>query len=144
MVALGIVIIVGSFSERGDEARTSNTQAHGVRRAAQVISEDAGTGKSPTSTLTVRLSEPVNGRDTTTVHIQGAPAYSAGAPVTVVVDPQDPGYAELPGAPYTSSGFWVFLLGLGLTVILIIPFGTGVGYLVQLRRRRRVGRFLLR
>lgn len=144
MVALGSAIIVFSVSERGEEARTSYTQAHGVRLAAQVISEDAGSGKDPTSTLTVRLSEPVNGHDTTTVHITGAPVYAQGAPVTVVVDPQDPEYAELPGAPMYSSGFWVFLLGLGLSGILVIPFGVGVRYLVEVRRRRRLSQFLLR
>jgi hypothetical protein len=140
----GTLLIVGSVLEHGDAARTSYTQAHGARRAARVISEDAGTGNDPTSALAVRLSEPVNGHDTTTVHIQGAPTYSPGAPVTVVVDLQDPGYAELPGAPYTTSvEFWTFLV-VGLGCILVFPFGLGLAVLQQLRSRRRLRGFLLR
>jgi hypothetical protein len=140
---VGTVLIVGSVIKHGDATRTSYTQAHGARRAARVISEDAGTGRNPTSTLTVRLSEPVNGHDTTTVHIHGAPAYSPGAPVTVVVDPQDPGYAELPGAPYTSNGPWVVLLVIGLGDILAFLFAMGIPGLRRLRSRRRVHQSLL-
>jgi hypothetical protein len=142
--ALSIALIVGgSSSAREDGARTSYTQAHGVRRTAQVISEDVSSGRSPTSTLTVRLSEPVNGHDTTTVHIDGEHVYAPGTSVTVVVDPQEPGYAELPGDSYASSGYWVFVLGLGLAG-LIVPLITAVFYLGRWRRRRRASRCLPR
>jgi hypothetical protein len=136
-------LIVHSVSLRRDAARSAYTQAHGVRRAARVISEDTGTGKNPTSALAVRLTRPVNGHDTTTAHIQGAPAYSPGAPVTVVVDPQDPGYAELPGDPYTSDQQWLLFLGIALAAILTIPFIAGSEVLRQLRRRRRLRESLL-
>jgi hypothetical protein len=135
---LGIALIVTSVFEHGDVARTSYTQAHGVRLAARVISEDAGTAHDPTSTLAVRLRGPVNGHDTTTVHIPGTPTYSPGAPVTVVVDPQDPGYAELPGAPYNSSAQWKIPLGIGLADILVFLFGMGVAILRQSHSRRRL------
>jgi hypothetical protein len=115
-----------------------------VRQVARVISERTSADKHPTSALAVRLSEPVNGHETTTVHIQGAPGYSPGAPVTVVVDPKDPGYAELPGAPYASSGQWEIPLAIGLALILVLPFGLGVVYLRQRLARRRVRRFLVR
>jgi len=144
MVALSTALFVYSVSEHGDGMRSSYTQAHGISRAARVISEDVGTGKAPTSAATVQLSEPVNGHDMTTVYIQGAPAYSPGTTITVVVDPQDPGYAELPNAPYTSSAEWVLPLGIGLAVLLIIPFCLGVRFLVLLRSRRRTLRFLMR
>jgi hypothetical protein len=144
MVTLGTVLIVYSVSLHGDAARTLYTQAHGVRQTARVISEDAGTGEAPTSTATVRLSEPVNGHDITTVYIQGAPAYSPGTPITVVVDPRDPGYAELPDAPYTTSAWWEIPLVIGPAVILVVPFGLGVRYLAVLRTRRRMVRFLVR
>lgn len=144
VATLGTSLILYSVSAHGDAARASYTQAHGVRQTARVISEDAGTGKAPTSTATVRLSEPVNGHDITTVYIQGAPAYSPGTPITVVVDPQDPGYAELPDAPYTTSARWEIPLVIGLAVILVFPFGLGMRYLVVLRTRRRMVRFLVR
>ena len=136
-------MIVVSVSEHRDAARTAYTKAHGVRRAARVISEDTSTGRHPTSTVAVRLIRPVNGHDTTTVHIKGAPTYSPGAPVTVVVDPQDPGYAELPGAPYTSSAQWELPLIIGLADILVIPFGIGVTVLRQQRSQRRLRQSLL-
>jgi hypothetical protein len=139
----GTALIVGSVSEHGVVARTSYTQAHGARRAARVISDDVGTGRNPSSALTVRLSEPVNGLDTTTVHIQGTTAYSPGAPVTVVVDPQDPGYAELPGAPYASNWAWVDLLVIGLGDILLVLFVIGIAGRRQLRSRRRLRQSLL-
>ena len=145
MVAVGTAIIVAaSVPAYGNAARSSYTQAHGVRRVAEVMIQNAGTedypsrggGRVPTSTAAVWLSEPVNGHDTTTVHVHGAPLYPD-ASVTVLVDPQDPGYAELPGAPFTTIASWLGPLGLGLT-ILVIPFGVGVGYLRALRGRRRV------
>jgi len=142
--ALSITMFVISVQEYRDAARTSYTQAHGVRQAARVISEHTSTGKYPTSALVVRLSGPVNGHDTTTVHIQGAPTYSSGAPVTVVVDSQDPGYAELPGARYTSDGQWEAPLGIGLGLMLFTPFVLGVLYLRRRRTRRQVRRFLVR
>ena len=147
MTGGGGALLFHSAQEHGDAARSSYTQAHGVRQAARVISERSSPGdnpKHPTSALVVRLSRPVTGHDTTTVHIQGAPTYSPGTLVTVVVDPQDPGYAELPGAPYTTSGSWEIPLGIGLGCILVFPFGLGLAVLRQSRSRRRARRFLLR
>ena len=138
--------IFQSVQAHGDAARSSYTQAHGVRQTVRVISESTNRDnpKLPTSALTVRLSRPVNGHDTTTVHIQGTPAYSPGAPVTVVVDPQDPGYAELPGSPYSSSTQWVIFLLIGIAFILLYPLiAVGVLVLLPLRRRRRLRRTLL-
>lgn len=147
MIAGGGVLIFQSVQEHGDAARSSYTQARGARLAGRVISERTSPGdgpNQPTSALTVRLSRPVNGHGTTTVHIQGAPAYSPGAPVTVVVDMQDPAYAELPGAPYTSGGQWVAPLVIGLAVILVIPFSVGLAVLLRLLSQRRLRRSLLR
>jgi hypothetical protein len=147
MIALGIALISLSVREHRDAAHSSYTQAHGVRRAARVISEDVGTGKDPTEALVVRLSGPVNGHGTTTVHIQhiqDVPTYSPGAPLTVVVDPQDPAYAELPGFPYTSTGQWVLALVIGLADTLLATLFLCGGFLYPLRRRRRLRRSLPR
>jgi hypothetical protein len=133
MVALSTILFVFSASEHADGVRSSYTQAHGASRAARVICEHVHTGKSPTATATVGLSEPVNGHDTTTVYIQGGPAYSQGTRIRVVVDPRDPGYAELAGAAYTPSEEWIIPLVIGLAVLLIFPFGMGVRFLVLLR-----------
>jgi hypothetical protein len=91
----------------------------------------------------VRLSRPVKSHETTTAHIEGAPPYSPGAPITVVVDPQDPGYAELPGAPYASTEQWAIFLGIAVGGILAIPSIAGIQALRQSRSRRRLRRSLL-
>jgi hypothetical protein len=60
------------------------------------------------------------------------------------VDPQDPGYAELPGDPYSSSAEWEIPLVIGLGCMVIFPIGVGVAWLERLRSRRRLVRTMLR
>jgi hypothetical protein len=48
---------------------------------------------------------------------------------TVVVDPQGPEYAELPGGPYSSSAEWEIPLVIGLGCMLIFPVGLAVAWL---------------
>jgi hypothetical protein len=142
-LGLGITMFVGAAQQHGAAAQSSYTQAHGVRMAARVVSELTNTGKISTSALAVRLSGPVNGHDTTTVHIHGAPAYSTGATVTVVVDPQDPGYAELPGAPYSTTPQWVTDLMIGLGLILGTVLVAGYNILHWPPAQRRLRRLLM-
>ena len=140
-------MLVLSVQEHRNAAYSSYVQAHGVRQAARVISVSVGGGKDPTEGLVVRLNGPVNGHGTTMVHIQhvdDVPTYSPGSPVTVVVDPQDPAYAELPGLPYTSTGQWVMTLVIGLADTLLFGLILCGGLLYPSLRRRRQRRSLLR
>jgi DivIVA domain-containing protein len=79
--------------------RSSYTQASGIPDSATVISERVGTGKAAETDLTVRLATPVGGQDTSVVNIAGAHRYPSGQKISVLVDPRDPSYSELPGLP---------------------------------------------
>ena len=79
--------------------RSSYTQASGIPDSATVISERVGTGKAAETDLTVRLATPVGGQDTSVVNIAGAHRYPSGQRISVLVDPRDPSYSELPGLP---------------------------------------------
>lgn len=79
--------------------RSSYTQASGLPDSATVISEKVGTGKAAETDVTVRLATPVGGQDTSVVNITGAHSYTSGQRISVLVDPRDPSYSELPGLP---------------------------------------------
>ena len=79
--------------------RSSYTQASGLPDSATVISERVGTGKAAETDVTVRLATPVGGQDTSVVNIAGAHRYPSGQRISVLVDPRDPSYSELPGLP---------------------------------------------
>lgn len=79
--------------------RSSYTQASGIPDSATVISERVGTGKAAETDVTVRLATPVGGQDTSVVNVAGAHSYPSGQKISVLVDPRDPSYSELPGLP---------------------------------------------
>ena len=123
---IGVVALILSFTLRSSAARSGFVQAHGVRREAVIVSVGniaSKSGKSTTYTakVLVSLAVPVDGQAQTTVHV---PRYETGRPggtLTVLVDPDDPGYAQLPGSPSTPAAAPAILLALGvfLTVVAI-------------------------
>lgn len=122
-IAVGLVleIVFGALAA----GKSAETQGHGVSRTATVLSmtanepagKDAG---SATETLDVRLDSPVGGRSATTVHVPGdSDWYANDATVQILVDPQDAGYAELPGQPLTTSAVpWGNVIPLLVALIL--------------------------
>jgi len=83
--------------------------------------------------MLVRLPHPVGGQAQTTVHVPDKVSYRSGDAVTVLVDPQGPGYAELPGRPYdTRTGILVFSIVVSLFIIL-----SAAGFLLSVRWRLR-------
>jgi hypothetical protein len=125
--------------------KSSYTQAHGVRRTAVIELVDnvaqlhGGKHQKPTKTYTsqvqVRLTAPVGGQTESWVH---EPRYESGSPgtsITVLVDPKDPGYAELPGTPADDSpaSDLVFLLLAAAGFVFGIVAG---GWALWPRRRR--------
>jgi len=142
VVALVLILTGGS----AQAARSAYTQAHGAREAATVIwarnmsfrSGSSG-GTSWYADMLVRLPHPVGGQAQTTVHVPDKVSYRSGDAVTVLVDPQGPGYAELPGRPYdTRTGILVFSIVVSLFIIL-----SAAGFLLSVRwwlRSRRASR----
>jgi hypothetical protein len=94
-------------------ARSSYVQHHGARVAA-IVGSVANTqhcgrgGCYYTAAISVLMSREIKGRITTVVHYPGFSGLSAGELVTVLVDPRQPSYAELPGATFAGKWTWLF------------------------------------
>lgn len=141
VVALVVVLVTGPASA----ARSAYTQAHGEREAATVISawNKSYTNKGITTWygyVLVRLPQPVGGQAQTTVHSPDKVSYAPGGAVTVLVDPQSPGYAELPGNPMVvGSTILEFTIGASL-VIIICAVGLFISVRSLLRSRAGLDR----
>ncbi len=96
-ITTGAGIALASF--HADYERSNYTQASGTPESATVISENAGTGKAAETHVTVRLRTPVGGRDVSVVNIAGGASDKPGDSISILVDPQEPSYSELPGLP---------------------------------------------
>lgn len=125
---------VGLVIFHADYERSNYTQASGIPQTATVISENVGTGKGAETHVTVRLDPPVGGRDVSVVSIAGAHVYKPGDRISVLVDPQDPSYSELPGLPDDTS--LEALVGCA-TVLLVVLLGVTGGLVSAFRKRRR-------
>lgn len=147
---VGIIFLIVSFALRSSAALSSYVQDHGVRRTAVIQSvnniehtstHSVGTGASKhqetttsyTAEVLVRLAAPVGGRTQTTVHVPDYENAGQGETLTVLVNPKDPGYAELPGAPSTSPILPMIFLIVG-SVLLVIAVVAGVLAVRALRR----------
>lgn len=133
---IGVVFIITSFTTRSQAALSSFVQAHGDRRAAVILSVDnikntstttTGSGSfkhtetttSYTALVLVSLADPVGGQARTTVHVPGYETEGTGDTLTVLVDPTDPGYAELPGSPSTPADQPTIFLIVGASLIAV-------------------------
>jgi Protein of unknown function (DUF3592) len=119
---LAIVLAVGAVVNVSNWSRSRYTQNHGVRVSGTVISANnsqvcsARGGCSYTATITVQLSHEIGGLSVTTAHYPASTDLVSGEPVTVLVDPKQPSYAELPGHAYTTAIQWI--LGFVLAAFL--------------------------
>jgi hypothetical protein len=84
-------------------SKSGYTQAHGLVRSGIVTSGTNGEGKASSADIGVRLGEPVNGQAATTAHVPSLTSLKPGAAVRVLVDPNDPGYAEFPGQRFAPN-----------------------------------------
>jgi hypothetical protein len=103
-LAVSVVILVSGFASAG---KSAYTQAHGVPRAATVTSVTLGGSKASTEDVDVSLASPVDGQQSVTVLVPSRQSFPVGARVQVLIDPQDPGYAEMAGQQFkTDSVAW--------------------------------------
>jgi len=89
--------------------------------------------------MLVRLPHPVGGQAQTTVHVPDKVSYRPGDTVTVLVDTQGPGYAELPGRPYVARPV-VLVFSIIVSLLIIV---SAAGFFLSVRswlRSRRAGR----
>jgi hypothetical protein len=128
VVGVSVGLVLAAIVGFSDWQRTQETQHHGLTASGVVtkvvaVSHSSGrTGSYMSYNLDVRLSPPVRDHYATTVHTcdQSSPA-SVGQTVEVLVDPDDPGYAELPGQPV--SIVWDGISPLLLLAAIGVIFG---------------------
>jgi hypothetical protein len=141
---LAIALLAGAVVNVSNAARSSYTQNHGVSVSGTVISADNSTvcsargGCSYSATILVRLSRPVGGVSVTTAHYPDSTDLVSGEPVTVLVDPKQPDYAELPGHAYTTAIQWIlgFALALVMGLLAFVDWRALVRVLAQRRAAR--------
>lgn len=152
----GVILLVLSSVIHASN-QSSYVQQHGVRRTAVIESVHnttqgsgqgywTGTGSnrhwvppnaSQSAEVIVRLASPAGGRTQTTVHVPNYEDAAPGTALTVLVDPQDPGYAELPGSPRTAPFITTALQDAG-GVLLVFAVLAAVR-VVRARRREARG-----
>lgn len=141
---LAIALAAGAVVNLSNAARSSYTQSHGVSVSGTVISVDNSTvcsargGCSYSASILVRLSQPVGGVRLTTAHYPDSTDLVSGEPVTVLVDPKQPDYAELPGHAYTTAVQWIlgFVLALVIALLAFADWRALVRVLAQRRAER--------
>jgi hypothetical protein len=116
-----------STSSTGCAATNVNNHAHRERGSTWY-----------TADIEVALSPPVLGRSSTVVRYPGQYEALAGMPLSVLVDPHDPGYAELPGSPDTKDSDWIVLAVFAtITGVFVALLGLHAFRLLIHRRRVR-------
>lgn len=137
-----ILLVIGTIVDFGNWQKSRFVQAHGDQRSATVqyvdnIVTHGRYSDSYSADISVALAAPVGRSSTTTVHYPDWSSLSDGDQVTVLVDPDDPGYAELPGHPDATVGSWIALLVLA---VIFAPLAFLYWYELiagRIQRRRR-------
>ena len=141
--ALGVVAAFLAASAFGQAAQSAYTQSSGVAAQATVLrvsnNQDTSCGRySCTTTDTAQvaavLRQPVGGRSAVVINIPDNVSYIVGQDIDVLVDQRDPGYAELPGQPYSTDGA-AFGLAAGAALAIV----AGVAAVIRAVRLRRRG-----
>lgn len=113
------------------------TQHHGILDSGTIsnVSNTRSGRGSWSATVQITLDRPVDGATSTTLTVGNAVNSPDGTPVTVLVDPRDPAYAEYPGRPTTPLQVTVLFLALtGVSALLLI---FAVWRLAVIRHRNR-------
>jgi hypothetical protein len=120
LFALGTVgCIAGAIAFYNQTERSSYTQDHGTRAQATVVYVDntQSCGRYSctwSAAITVSLSAPADGVSATVVHYPGYSNLSDGQQITVLVDPKQPDYAEVPGHAFAAAWSWITFVLLGI------------------------------
>jgi hypothetical protein len=140
---LGLFTVLSAITAIVDQSaatRSGYTQAHGVRTTAIVMvvgeRKKCGAGTEAceyTAEILARLSPPVNGTAGTYIHYPGYSKLDRGQSTTVLVDPKEPTYAEIPGARFATQSRWI------MYAVLAAVFGALTAYAVREAIRLRRG-----
>jgi hypothetical protein len=144
-LAVTVFMVVGTIQTYSGAERSSYTQAHGVSETAvadsvqNIASHSSHGGTTYTNQITITVQQPEAGDGSATVYGQGMTPVQPGDTLTVLVDPKQPSYAEIPGQPYHTTSQWIEFM------LFTIVFGLVTAALcrravLMLRRHRRVSR----
>jgi hypothetical protein len=116
LFAAGAVLCCAlAIAGHSQAVRSAFVQHHGTPAAATVTSVDnqqhcSRHSCSWTALISTTLSPPADGATTTVVHYPQYSMLGAGVRIAVLVDPKEPGYAELSGYPYKTKATWIIML----------------------------------
>jgi hypothetical protein len=141
-----VLVITAGFRLHAEADLSGYVQAHGLPRSATVISVQNIQHHNRSSTwytarVTATLSVPVTGQAGTTVYVPGSVSFIPGQTIAVLVDPGQPGYAELPGSRYVDSSQWI--ISIVVTVILVPLDALVIRGTIQTIRKRHAWRAML-
>lgn len=150
VVALALIGSLAAYTLElhSDSDRSVFVQAHGVLMPATEVSVWNSGYQSRSwdwnqyeAHIAVRLAAPAGAASSSTVYYPDSWGLTPGDPVRILVDPREPGYAEIPGRPYITSGPWIFMtitVGCLLTLLVAVAIGAVADIL---RRGRRAARY---
>ena len=104
LLGFGIGFAFVAIGAHAAASKSSYTQSNGTQDSATVdnVSNYSSTGRGGTTywaSIAATLGRPVDGQWTTVVNIPNNVNYHTGQAISILVDPADPSYSELPGQP---------------------------------------------
>ena len=138
-LSLGAVLLaVLTFAMHDDATRSSAVQHGGIAATGTATSVRVSTttqvsqryGERTVITsvdVVVSLDEAVDGVGVAHLHVNGRALFSKGQRLRVLLDPEDPAYAELPGHPAATSRGWLIVLLASVVAWLVLIAGTVKG-----------------
>jgi len=138
-------LVAAAVGAHAAAAQSSYVQAHGVLDSATVLNVDntSSTARGTTTwhaEVTVQLQQPVDGTTTSVVQVPYKDNSNDGDTITVLVDPSNPGYSELPGSANTTNTPWIVLLVFSVLMLFGVVLATR--RTIRLFRQRRAARGL--
>jgi Protein of unknown function (DUF3592) len=121
MYAMCAYFVVAAVAAHAAAARSSYVQAHGTRVNATVTSVRSTVTAYlvPTTQVTVRLQPPFDGTTISVVHVADEVKSHAGETISVLVDPSQPGYSELPGSRGVTTVGWLEPLAFVVSTLIV-------------------------
>jgi len=134
--------LVATLQAHSGAQRSSYTQSHGVTETAvadnveNIASHTSKGAYSYTNQITITVQRPAVGDGSATVYGNGQTSVQSGDTLTVLVDPKQPSYAEMPGAPYYTTRSWIEALLFTIVIGGVSVFVWCRAGLMLLRHRR--------
>jgi hypothetical protein len=146
LMYLGIVTGFAAYSVNtyAQATLSSYVQHHGVHRTGGIVRiqniehQDTRDGPWYSALITVTLAPPMDGHSTTVVHDPHGSNLIVGEGLQILVDPRQPGYAELPGLPFGQNWQWIFFgcFSLAIALVGVLPQVSMIVHMVRRYRRR--------